>query len=123
MPEDIRAAIARQLTVSPRDARTFAGMTQHQWAEWFGVSVATVHRSEDDGKWSHYPTAADRTVSLWLAMFGPEPEAAFRAVGRLALTPDIRNATDGIFIQATKEMDNVEAAIRRALAQSRLETT
>lgn len=119
MPEAIRAALARQNTTSPRDARLFSAMTQAQFGQWFGVSTRTVQRAEEDANWERYPPAALRTVSLWLALFGPDPEGAFRAVGRWALTPDIENAADAIFIRATVGPDPIEAAIAAALGRDK----
>lgn len=117
MPEAIRAAIARQKTVTPRDARHHAGVTQQQWADWFGLSISTVQRSEEDGDWDRYPDAARNAVALWLALFGPDPEDAFRAVGRWALFADIRNASDAIYVRATEGQPLLEAMNASAKAR------
>lgn len=119
MPEAIRAALARQTATTPRAARKFSAMTQAAWAEWFGLSESTVKRSEEDGDWDRYPTAALRSVSLWLALFGPEPEVAFRAVGRWALMPDIENASDAIYVRAVTGEDPMQAAIDAVLLRER----
>ena len=121
MPEAIRAAIARQRSVNPKDARHFAGMTQHKWADWWGISTSTVSRIEEAGSFERMPQSAHMMIALWLALFGPEPEEAFRAVGRWALGPDIRNATDALFVRAEAGPDPVEAMTAEVMRRARLE--
>ncbi len=123
MPEAIRAALARQSTFTPTQARLASAMTQAQWADWWGVSRSTVVRAEDEDDWNRYRGASGRTIALWLALFGPDPDAAFRAVGRWSMTHDIQNAADAIFIRATVGPDKIEQAIREVLGRDKREAS
>jgi len=102
MPEAIRAAIARFDATTPKMAREFSAMSQPAWANWWGISAGTVWRSEDDASWDRYPKAAKRMLVTWLAMFGPDPETAYRAVGRWAMFKDITHAGEAIYVRAVE---------------------
>ena len=69
------------------------------------------------------PESARRLIALWLALFGPEPEEAFRAVGRWALGSDIRNATDALYVRALLGPDPVETMTAEVLRRTRKEAS
>ena len=109
MPEAIEAALARRDATTPLLAREFSGMSQVGWADWWGISVNTVSRAEEEGHWKRYPKPAGRQVTTWLAMFGPDPEQAFRAVGRWSMFKDIRHAGDAMYVRAVEGQPLLEA--------------
>ena len=109
MPEAIRAAIARVEATTPKMARTFAAMSQQHFADWFGLSVSTVNRAEQDGTWERWPKAALMVLVLWLSVFGPDPEQGFRAVGRWATFKDVENAGDALHVRLVEGQPLLEA--------------
>lgn len=119
MSTPLAAALLRISETNPRAMRHHSGLNQSDFGSFFGLSTASVSRSELSGEFTSWSTGAWLWLVAWTAVHGPDVIEAMQAAGRWSLVSDVRNAADAITLQCLGEADAIEATIAKALGRAR----